>query len=119
MKIRLFFQSILILFLITCKGPTSPSDPVVYEYFSVGQQRVIDSGWVPEWKALSVTVEDFKWISREERYFMCGDVLSEGCFSTRPPRIEYPAMIPRAIIHESGHAILWKLKHPDWKKWEH
>lgn len=106
------------LCLLRCEATTSPDaipDHVRAEW-AIAQQRV--EAHYDEPRARFIHPEQFGWRVKSD-LFWCGDILANGCFSTPSGTITYNRHVPEVIRHEAGHAILWKLNHPDWRCWEH
>ena len=60
--------------------------------------------------------------------FICNGRQDKGCFTSGIAKDGYPTglleyalkgMSHEVLVHESQHAILWLLQHPDWRTFDH
>ena len=108
----------LLVCCLSCYSIVAPDavyTDVVNAEFAIAQVKV-SAEYNP--RARLVSVDDFSWHDHDGP-MMCGGVWANGCFGTRPPRIEFNSRTPSVIRHESGHAILWKIGDDRWKCFEH
>ena len=94
-------------------SPTPITDPLITQGFAEGQKIV--AAMNPVGDPFTVRADEFRWEKMAGR-FTCGDVAGvQGCF-TEPNRVRYTAGALDVIGHEAGHAILFRLGDPRWRK---
>lgn len=107
-----------------CEGPLNPStfDPHIQPEFDIAVCRLQDV--VSNFK--NVKPSDFFYFPRTPTlqvggcgaYQLKGHGYVFGHF-TIPNQVHYSSNCPQVIRHELGHAILFKLKDPHYRCWEH
>ena len=105
---------LLLLLLSSCKFSQSLFDfPPDIEVFWLEAQH-LSSVQVGE-AAFDVGMDIFDFVSVTGT-FVCGtQEFATGCFSPSRRRITWSTDYPFVIATEGHHAILWFLRHPDWR----
>lgn len=94
-------------------GGDIPYRDVVDVEWAIAQRETVP--YVGE-AAYGVWPDQFNWSVEMDAFDCDGDEYPDnGCFNTLHRRITWNIQTPNVIRHEAGHAIMWKLGHPDWR----
>jgi hypothetical protein len=118
--------SLLLVSIVSCKGPTSTIPPApgwVYPYWEQAQNRLVDDGVVG---AREVHADEFRFLGHRPNCADTGGGLTgywepdlDYCVwgTFQPPRIiHYSDVYRHVVIHEAEHAILYKLGYDCWSE---
>ena len=95
-------------------SPTESLDAIKHVEWQIAQEKLSKLPWSVE--AYKVERWDVKW-RESDGPFYCGNVWANGCHIEGT--IVWNIQTPTVIRHEAGHAILYKLKDPRYKEYEH
>ena len=118
----------LAAFSMGCMLPTSTSTSAVEDwvipYWTRAQDRLIAAGFP---RAREVPADWFKFVAHEpthqdgDAYWLLNKYSdwAQGHFDPNNASIHYCLGVEHVVIHEAGHAILWKMNEDAWRCWEH
>lgn len=108
-------RSTILALLMGCSVNTDPTalPPVVAQEWAIGQAAAVP--YVGD-DAYTVWPSMFNWAEVNGPLPSSTDtVIVNGEFDPLRRLITWNTRTPTVIRHEAGHAILWKLGHPDWR----